>query len=256
MTKQSQRHVEAVLAALEILDCFQDDAELSLKQLFERTGFLRNRVLRLTGTLQAKGYLVRDPNTALFSLGPKFLVLGKACERRLDLVALARPILRQLTQDTGESATLYIRENLERVVLAREEGTYSIRHTVLEGQRMPLHVGAAGKVLLAFGAVEILDGILVQKTLPKLTANTIIDPGKLQKQLTHIRAQGFATSYGERDPDAASVAAPVFDANNRLVMALSIAGPVSRLTNQAVKKHCALVLQAAHRISELLGASS
>lgn len=255
MPQQSQRHVEAVLAALDILDCFQDEAELSLKQIVELSGLTRNRALRLTGTLQAKGYLVRDTNTALFSLGPQLLVLGKAWERRLDLVALARPILRQLAQDTGESATLYIREDLERVVLAREEGTYDIRHTVLEGQRMALHAGAAGKVLLAFGTVEVLEGILAQETLPKLTANTIGDVVKLQKQIVHIRTQGYATSRAERDPDAASVAAPVFNADNKLVAALSIAGPVSRLTNHAVKKHCSLVLKGAQRLSALLGAS-
>lgn len=255
MPQQSQRYVEAVMAALEILDCFQDKAELSLKQLVELSGLTRNRVLRLTGTLQAKGYLVREPNTALFSLGPRFLVLGKALERRVDLVTLARPILQQLAQDTGESATLYVRNGLERVVLAREEGIYDIRHTVLEGQRMPLHAGAAGKVLLAFGPDEVVERLFAQETLPRLTPNTVTDGDKLKKQIVQIRTQGYAVSTAERDSDAASLAAPVFNADNLLTAAMSIAGPLSRLTKQAMKKHRPKVVEAAQRLSTLLGAS-
>ena len=138
MKKQVSRHVDAVLAALAILDCFLKEPVLSLRQVIKMTGLTRNRIMRLAGSLEARGYLNLDFSPAKITLGPKCLRLGKVFESHLDLVSIARPILQRLAQETGESASLYMRDGMERVVVAREEGTQMIRYSVKEGQRMPL----------------------------------------------------------------------------------------------------------------------
>jgi IclR family KDG regulon transcriptional repressor len=228
--RQSDRHVDAVMAALSLLDCFLDAPQLTLKQLADKTGFTRNRVTRLTGTLVHRDYLLVTPSTGAFTPGPRLMSLGRVFEGNRSLVGLARPILQALALKTGESVSLYGREGLERVVLAREEGTQAIRFTVSEGQRMDLHTGASGKVLLAFAPPGVLEALLSGPGLVRRTARTIDEPRRLRDEIARVKQQGYAESMGERVEDARALAVPVFGSGGTLVAALGIAGPVSRFT--------------------------
>ena len=252
-TKQAQRHVEAVLAALEVMDCFLTYPAMSIKQIMDATGFTRNRVMRLTGTLLHKGHLVLDESEGTFVPGPKIMALGKVFEQNRGIVILARPILRKIALTTGESVSLYVREGFERVVLAREESTQPIRYTVAEGQRMDLHAGAGGKVLLAFAPQEVLEAFIARDKVEKRTSRTITNKKKLVEELDRIREQGCAESTGERVSDASAIAAPVFDSNGDLVCVLGIAGPVSRFTTDIRKSHRKLFIDQADNLSKQLG---
>ncbi len=252
-TRQTERHVEAVLAALDVLECFLDRPSLSMKELIQKTRFTRNRVARLAGTLAFRGFLTAQPDTGLYRIGPKVFALGRAFERGRLLLSLARPLLRELALKTGESASLYVREGFERVVLAREEGTHAIRHSISEGQRMDLHAGAAGKVILAFSPPELVETILAKTGLPRRTAATITDKARLLQELATVRLQGYAVSVGERSADACAVAAPVFGSGNELVGALAISGPVSRFSPETRRAHIRRLLTAAGDLSRELG---
>jgi len=226
---------------------------MSVKQLMECTGFTRNRVMRLTGTLQHRGYLIPDVGRAAYLPGPKVQALSKVFEQGHGIVLLARPILREVVLKTGESASLFVREGLERVVLAREEGTHAVRYNMTEGQRMELYTGASGKVLLAYAATEVLDALLSGPAFVKRTPHTITDPAVLQREIKKVRQQGFAESAGERVADASAVSAPVFDGMGDLVGALGFAGPKSRFTPEARKRYVQIVVDAARKLSEQLG---
>ncbi|MGE5257425.1 MAG: IclR family transcriptional regulator [Hyphomicrobiales bacterium] len=252
-TRQTDRHVRAVLAALDVLECFLAKPGLTTLEMMQATGFTRNRVMRLTGTLTHRGYLMSDPETGIFSTGPKMFALGKVFERNRLTLSLVRPVLRDIVLRTGESASLYVREGFERVVLAREEGTHAIRHAISEGQRMDLHAGAAGKVILAFSPDEMVDTVLAKTGLPKRTAATITGKNILLKELDNIRGQGYAVSIGERAADVCALAAPVFEHGHELVGALSISGPSSRFTPRICKAHAQLLLAASLKLSSQLG---
>ena len=228
--KETLRHVDAVLSALSILDCFLMESTLSVKQLIDMTGLTRNRVMRLCGTLEKGGYLIQDVEARHFGLGFQTLVLGKAFEKSNNLVTVARPILKELAQNTGESASLYVLEGTNRLVLAREEGTQVIRYSVAEGQRLPIHAGASGKTILAFSPEEVTRRLINNKPLPRFTPHTVTDRAMLKAELVKIRSNGYAFSQSERSIDAAAIAAPVFDHENRLVGAISLGGPVTRFT--------------------------
>ena len=252
-TRQTDRHVAAVLAALDVLECFLAKPGLTTLDIMQATGFTRNRVMRLTGTLTHRGYLMADPATGAFSTGPKVFALSKVFERSKGILLLVRPALREIALKTGESASLYIRDGLERVVLAREEGTHAIRHAISEGQRMHLHAGAAGRIILAYSPRDVFEAVVTRTGLPKLTPQTITDPGRLMVELEKARKQGFAVSAGERAADACAIAAPVFDHGNELVGALAIAGPVSRFTPAVRRAYTDLLTAVARRISRQLG---
>jgi IclR family acetate operon transcriptional repressor len=251
--KETLRHVEAVLSALSLLDCFVTKPVLSVKELIEMTGLTRNRVTRLCGTLKEKRYLVQDLETRNFSLGSQVMVLGKAFEKSNDLITIARPIIKELVQNTGESASLYVLEGNKRLVLVREEGTQVIRHSVAEGQRLPLHAGASGKTLLAFSPEEVTRRLMNKKKLTRFTPHTVTDPVVLKAELAKVRSAGYAFSQSERAMDAASIACPVFNHENRLVGAISIGGPVTRFTSDHRPGFVEQVLKAAEELSTRLG---
>lgn len=251
--KETLRHVDAVLSALGILDCFVREPTLSVKQLIEMTGLTRNRVMRLCGTLEKGGYLIQDCEARSFSLGFQILVLGKAFDKRNNLATIVRPILKELAQNTGESASLYVLEGTNRLVLAREEGTQVIRYSVDEGQRLPIHAGASGKTILAFSPEEVTRRLINNKPLTRLTPYTVTDRTVLKAELVKIRSDGYAFSQSERAIDAAAIAAPVFDHENRLVGAISLGGPVTRFTANNRPGFLEQVLKASVKFSMRLG---
>lgn len=251
--RQTDRHVEAVLAALDVLECFLVEPERTTIEIMKATGFTRNRVTRLTGTLVYRGYLMANPDTGVFNIGPKMYALGKVFEHNRMILSLARSVLKDIVLKTGESASFYGREGSERVVLAREEGTHAIRHAISEGQRMDLHAGAAGKVILACSSEEVIETVLGKTGLPKRTAATITDKKQLLNELVDIRRRGYAISFGEREADVCALAVPVWDNGNELVGALSLSGPISRFTPQVCDQYKELLLAAAMKLSGQLG---
>ena len=253
MPRQTSRHVEAVIAAMDILNCFLENPALSIKEIIDLTGMTRNRIMRMAGTLVYGEYLIFNAIPGKYTLGPKFLFLGKMLERSLDVLSMVRPILQSLAQNTAESASFYIQSGMKRVVLARVEGPHTIRYSVKEGQRMPLYAGAAGKVLLAFGPDDTKRKILSKPSLPQLTNKTITDKRQLDEELDAIKKSGYAVSYSERTADATSVAAPVFDFHGNLSGALAIAGPVQRFDSDSIGDKIEKVLSAARYLTHNIG---
>ena len=247
------RHVEVVLKALDILDCFQSQPVLTLKEIVDTTKLTRSRAMRLMGTLESRGYLIHDRERRHFYLGPRLLTLGKVFEAHNSLVSLARPILRDLVRETGELASLYVIDGTERVALAREKGVHDISYTVSEGQRMELYAGAAGKVLLAFAPKELSKKVLGVKSLKKLTPSTITETKELSRQLDKIRSMGYSVSKGERALDVWSVAAPVFDHRDAICCAIGVTGPIYRIPKTVQLKFIDTVVGNARKLTRQLG---
>jgi DNA-binding IclR family transcriptional regulator len=194
--------VAAVERALSILDALTDD-RTSLAELSKRTGLYKSTVLRLTKSLERFGYVQRaeDGN---YRLGSKVLLLGSLYQRHFKTSDIVPPVLRRLVDELHEGASFYIADGDRRVVLHRAEVTRAVRDAVHEGDRFPLTHGASGHVLRAFS-------------------------GQRGDRFERIREAMFGASYGERDPETAAVAAPVFGHGQRLIGALNISGPRYRI---------------------------
>jgi DNA-binding IclR family transcriptional regulator len=251
-SKEADRHVQSVLDALSVLDCLQEETGRPLGDIASETKLNKSKVIRLCGTLEAKGYLVHDLETKNYRIGPRLLVLGRTYERGNPLISLARAILREVVHSTGESATLYVIEGIERLVLAREKGSYNLRHSVTEGQRFPIYTGASGKVLLAYGPENLRQKVLKKSVLRPLTKNTIVNPVSLRQEFEIIRKQGFGVSVGERSIGGEGLAAPVFDHTSQIRAALGIAGPVQRI-DENLEKYIQTLRSAAQKLSAALG---
>ena len=250
--RESDRQIDTVAKALCLLDCFTDaEPELTLKQLSEKTGLYKSRIIRLGGTLAAHGYLIRTP-MATYKLGPKLMTLGKVYERTNPLTAIARPVMKALSALTGESTKLFVIEGTKRLCLVRERGPSPLQYAINEGEVQELYAGAGGKLLLAF-ASETFQIEIIQRKRQKFTDQTITDPDALLKELKIIRQQGYAFSKGELVSEVAGLAAPVYDYEGQVCAALNIAGPTQRFGTERCKKMLSQLLDAAQQLSLLLG---
>jgi DNA-binding IclR family transcriptional regulator len=253
IAKEPERIIESVTKALKILDCFTaTEPQLSLKELHEKTGLYKSGILRLCGTLVAQRYLVRMPASA-YRLGPKLLILGNVYEKSNPLIAVARPILRELSSQTGESSALYIIEGLKRLCLVEQDGSLPIRYVMTEGKTQELYAGAGGKVLLAYAPEAFRDSLLSKVTLKKITNSTITDRQQLETEFRTVRQRGYAISLGERIPEIGAMAVPVFDSSQKVCAALSIGGLIQRFTATRRREYLKPLKASAHHLSLLLG---
>lgn len=223
--------VIAVTRALQVMEAFRiDDRHLTLAELSRRTGLHATTVLRLARTLALGGYMVQREEGE-WRLGPAAGWLGARYQAGFDIHNAVEPILRELSRLTKESASFYVREGDERACIARVEGSQSVRHHVRIGMRLPLRLGAPGRVILAFSG----------------------EPGTVYED---IRRRGHHMSMGERDAEVSSVAAPVFGLNWRLLGSMCISGPSSRLTQKRLEAHARTVMDAANQLSYALAGSA
>ncbi|MBS3849774.1 IclR family transcriptional regulator [Devosia sp. BSSL-BM10] len=220
--------VAAVERALSILLCFEEkDRVLSLAELTRRTELDKATVLRLARTLALDHFLVRTDDGA-WRLGPALVRLGTYYQSTFSLGRAVEPILERLAQATGESAALYVREGDSRVCLFRHDSEQSIRHHVRVGSLLPLNQGAPGHVILAYSGEE----------------------GELYDQ---VRSNGFHHTFGERDPQVASVSVPIFSGERKLFGALAVTGPPNRFGAEAVESYLQALRFASARLTLDLG---
>jgi DNA-binding IclR family transcriptional regulator len=216
--------VEAVERALALLAAFDDGRiRLTLKELAAAARLYPSTALRLAGSLERGGLLRRDAD-GRYRPGPAVVRLARLYGAGFRPEALIRPSLERLAADTGETAAFYVREGADRLCLYRVNGPRPLRSHLDEGALLPLATGATGHVLLAF------DG----GTEPRHAA---------------IRNAGHAVSRGERDPDSAAVAVPVFGREGGLAGALGLSGPGTRLTETELLRLADILKREAARLS-------
>ncbi len=252
--KTSVPIVDSLATALRILNYFTlREPEISLRELSEKSGLYKSRIHRLCATLVALGFLTRMPSSS-YRLGPKLMTLGKIYESTNTLVTIARPIMKQLAEVTGESVAIFTLEGETAFCLAREYGSSRLVFSIQEGDNMDLHASAAGRILLAFGPEELTEKILSQPKFEKFTSQTINTHKKLEEELSVIRSKGYAINRGERELEVAAIAAPIFDYQNKVESALAIVGPVQRFSVDREEEILENLFEATKKISTLLGA--
>ena len=213
----------------------------------DATGLARPTAHRIAVALERHRLLARDVQ-GRFVLGPRIAELASAAgEDRL--LAVAQPVLIQLRDATGESAQLYRRQADVRVCVAVAERASGLRDTVPVGAALPMTAGSAAQVLLAWEEGERMHRGLRGA---KFTATT----------LAGVRRRGWAASAAEREAGVASVSAPVRGPQGvggpggRVLAAVSVSGPIERLTRSPGRLHAAAVVAAGEKIGQLLRAEA
>jgi DNA-binding IclR family transcriptional regulator len=144
---------------------------------------------------------------------------------------------------TGECAHLAILAQGKALYIDQVESPATLRVNVQVGKSAPLHCTALGKILLAFGNGEL------PATLEPFTPNTITDPDELRLHLEDIRQGGYAVDNEEFDPSVCCIAIPVYDFRGKVVGAMGISGPTTRLTPEKLPELTAIVVEIGKALS-------
>ncbi|GGK16653.1 IclR family transcriptional regulator [Caldalkalibacillus thermarum] len=245
MEKKTVRSVER---ALDILLCFTTQHEWSLTEISHQVGLNKSTVYRLLASLEKKGFVAKNEATEKYRLGFRVWELSAHLERVDDPAVMLLPEMERLRDILDETVTLYVRDGKERVRVQAVESKQTIRRVAPIGVRMPLNVGASGKILVAYAEPDVQEMILNDPDWPEH-----IDKEAFMLQLLKIRQLGYATSVEEREAGTSAIAAPIFNRQGKCVAALAVSGPTGRLTLEKMEEIAPTVMDFASRMSKMVG---
>jgi len=222
--------VDAVTRALRILKVFNHRTPtLALSQIAQKTDMAKSTTLRMLVTLVEEGYICVDADKR-YSLGPEVYRLGRCYVDGFNLERHIRPVMKSLVDETSESISFFQQVGDKRMCLFREDSSQVLIEHVAEGGTVDLDRGAAGRVLLDFQHV-----------------------GGYEPALKEQRMALPYQSLGERDAGIGGIAVPVFSSLQGLVGALTISGPVMRLSQERMTELAPHLYRAAAKLSSAMG---
>jgi IclR family acetate operon transcriptional repressor len=233
-----------------------DLKEQGLTEICDHLKISKTTAHRILSTLQRMQWVSKDAGRRKFRIGSALTAIGLGVLYNLDVRRISLPYLTSLNQTTNETTILTLRVGFERVYAEQVEGGHEVRMIMELGKRYPLWVGAHGKCILAFLEEKEIEQVLSDaKRSPSkiLASGQMLEIESLQNELAEIRKKGFWVSFGERVVGAAAVAAPIFGKDNKVLGAISVAGPQHRFTADILKRYGSLVKQAAKNVSIELG---
>lgn len=204
--------LQTVDRALLVLLAFdRSRREWGVTQVAAEFGWDKSVTHRLLSTLAHRGFLVSDPISRRYRIGPAVLHLHQAWKRSGSLAMLAEPVLEELTGDSGHTSVVAVPDNFHMRCVAAVDGTTGpLRFYPLAGELYPAHAGATSKAFFAHVPDEERRRLFQDRPMARFTDRTVTDIDALEDQFRQIREQGYALSEGEYDPGVATLALPVF----------------------------------------------
>lgn len=251
VNKRGSNTVRRALALLDVLARHPQGAGLS--DLARAARLHHATAHRLLATM-VDGRLVESrEDNGKYRLGLRVLELAGVVTEGLELRDVARPTLLWLSKATGETVHLAALDGDEMVFLDRVDGGQPVMLRTRVGFRAPVHVTAVGKAVLAWSPGADVERVLGGRPLRRYTDNTITDPAAFVHHLQQVRRQGFAVDNEEHRVTIRCVGVPVFDHRGEVVAAVSLAGPMFRLSGRRTREMADVVKAGARRISRALG---
>lgn len=249
--------INSIARAIQIIESLAAEGEpVRLSDLSERVGLHRTTLFHILATLQAHGWVARDP-ARRYTLGARFLAISSQYLRHLlafDIGALARPYMESLWRAFNETVHLSVLDKANWAVIDVDyiESTRELRTAGSIGQPRPLYCTASGKVFLAYLPDEEREAYLAATPLTARTDRTITDVRRLREELSAVRELGYALDDREYDADIFCLAAPVFKAPGQPGAALVVSFPANRLQVRAVEAVSQQLKEVARQVSEVL----
>lgn len=225
--------VQSITRMFDVLEALAfADEELSLTRLQAQLQLPPPTLHRLLHALVERGYVEQNGDSRRYGPGLKILEIAEAAKRnsRFDLCRVVRPFLQRLTDDSGESSNLVIRHNSRIVYVEQVPSPRSVRMFTEVGHRAPLYCTGAGKAILSCLSSDQLNAYVATVQLDRLTPHTLASADDLMQEIVHIRRHGFAVDNEEFEAGVRCVAAPIVDSSGRVVAAISVSGPTTRMS--------------------------
>jgi IclR family transcriptional regulator, acetate operon repressor len=244
----TQTGTQAIDRAAELLvRLIESDQAWSTGDLADSTRLPKSTASRLLRALERRELVQRDPQSGALRPGSVLVQYARRGAGNLDLVALARPTLERLAEESSETVNLAVPSGGGVETVAQVDSGYILGTTNWVGRQLLLHASALGKLFLAAGVAPM------PTTLEAPTPATIVDPEALQRELATVRQRGYATSVEELEPGLLAVAAGVRDRSGSVIAALAISGPSIRLQQRNLDRLGTLLVVEADALSARLG---
>ena len=243
--------VDRTLTILEVLSDCNDG--LGITEISSLVNLHKSTVHRLLSTLIYKGYVVQDEESSKYKITFKLFELGSKKVHKLDLLEISRPYTKMLMESVNEVVHLIIREETDIVYIDKVEANNTISMASRIGKRNPLYCTATGKAILAFLPEDEVLKVWNSSKIVKLTKNTNIDFILFKKELQEVKKNGYAIDDEENEMGVKCVGAPIFNMSGDVVAAISVTGPVTRITDDKIDFISNEVMQCTNLISKEMG---
>lgn len=241
-TMRTDEGVAVISKMARILDLVADHTPLNASEMSQQLGIPRTTINRLLQTMMSEQMLTESHQP-----GPRLVRWASLALRGSGIRELCGPVLDRLVRQFGETASVFVQSGASRMCLERREGTESIRHHIEVGDAMPIHVGSAGRILLAWLDAARRNALIHQSSTWSGVPIMSPDP-----DWALIRRRGWLTTVGERDPILASVSVPIVGAEGLVLAALSLSGPRMRFSPERVEEMAATLEQEAKAVGRQL----
>jgi len=247
--KTSQNRIKALDRAIDVLECLSQRNGMTLTEIAEKLDESPATVYRVLSTFEARQAVEMDSASQEWFIGPTSFRLGAAFLRRKDVVERARPVMRELMEETGETANLGAEVSGEVMFLSQVETHENIRAFFPPGTMSPMHASGIGKALLAHADQTRINKYVTRKNLESFTENTLSNQEQLRAELVKIKAQGYAFDNEEKSTGMRCVAAPIFNFYGEAIVGISISGPSIRLPLERIEQVSKMVMEKANLLS-------
>jgi len=224
------RTVSSVANACRILDELYDRNGARVTDVADALGLNKGTVHTQLNTLREHGYVHKRDQR--YSPSMRFLEVGEGIKADMELFRAARDELHELAEKTGEYAHLMIEQNGWGYIIHKEKGAKAATTTSRPGKKLHLHYTSTGKAILAHLPDDRVREIVEERGLPERTDETITEYDRLREELDEIAAQGYSYDRGEQISGARCIGAPVREPNGSILGAISVSGPVSRMSRE------------------------
>lgn len=251
--KPAETKIQSLDRAIDILEHIARGGGMTLSEIAEKSGQSAATIYRILATCSARHLVEIDAITQEWHIGPESFRIGSAFLQRTGIVERARPMMRALMLETGETANLGVESNRQVLFLSQVETHENIRAFFPPGTQSPMHASGIGKALLANADDKTIEAYLKSGEIETFTENTISNRKELRTELARIKSQGYAFDNEEKSIGMRCVAAPIFNAYGEAIAGISISGPTARLTLERIDMICRHVMEQAQTLSVGLG---
>ena len=240
--------IQSVKRAFDVLGSL-GDGPLGVTEVADRAGLPKSTAARVLATLVGEGAVEQVPGDTSYRLGPRLITLAAGFSLTRSLGAIARPMLIDLAESSGEAAGLAMPDGDLVHYIDQVDTVQPVLVRDWTGARIPLHAVSSGQVLLAFRTPAAIERFL-ERPMERFTDRTLTEAEAVRDRLREVRRQGYIWAMDEFETGISSIAAPIADASGEVIAAVHVHGPSYRFPAEGSKAGLAQqVLAGAARIA-------
>ncbi|MFI7011075.1 IclR family transcriptional regulator [Streptomyces sp. NPDC050145] len=244
--------MQSVDRAISVLESLARRGEAGVTEIADELGVHKSTAFRLLGVLENRGLVGQAKDRGKYYLGAAMLRLAGAAAARLDISQEGGPVCRELADELGETVNIAVLDDDAAVNIMQARGAASVTAQNWLGRRTPLHATSSGKVLLAHLPPTLREG-MAARSLARFTPHTIVGTAAIRGELEAVDRRGYAVAVEELEIGLAAVAAPVRSHDGKVIGALSVSGPVYRMTEERLAVVAEHTAAAAAELSRRMG---